>query len=354
MSDNYNLTELALNLVAPGNKVLYDENGLPSIMVEIPKMKMSELITGGSDDYHPAFIVNGVVRDSIFISKYVNIVNNGVAQSLPGVAPKKDITFNNAIQACAAKGAGWHLMTAAEHALIALICHKSGFFPWGCNDTTKDYRETEPSGIPIPYTGGTYRNIYTGTGSEKYSHTGDASGIYDLNGNAELIGGQRMVNGEIQLIPDNDAADSSISQAYDSAAWKAINATTGEFIAPNGSGTTESSIKSNRYLDGNIYQIMWSTQAYTSQTPGKFKKIQCDSNISDAAKTTLYAYLLAPQDSNWEDDFVMEGNGLSEGIYFTAGAYDSQASAGVAFRRLRSRNMSSGLCFRCAYINLSS
>ena len=41
-----------------------------------------------------------------------------------------------------------------------------------------------------------------------WSHDGTPFGIWDLNGNVwEWVGELRIVDGEIQVIPDNDAAD---------------------------------------------------------------------------------------------------------------------------------------------------
>ena len=79
----YDLSEFSLKMSAPRNKLIYDDKGIPSVMVYIPKQKMSDLIAGGSDEAHPAFIVEGQEIDGIWISKYQNVVNNGLAYSLP-------------------------------------------------------------------------------------------------------------------------------------------------------------------------------------------------------------------------------------------------------------------------------
>ena len=50
------------------NTVIYDDKGNPSIMVAIPKFKIKDVIDGGSDKVHPAFIVNGVEKDVIWKS----------------------------------------------------------------------------------------------------------------------------------------------------------------------------------------------------------------------------------------------------------------------------------------------
>ena len=73
----YDLAEFALKMVAPNNKLIYDDKGIPSVMVYVPKFKMSDVIDGAGDSTHPAFIINGKEVPGIWISKYQNIVNNG-------------------------------------------------------------------------------------------------------------------------------------------------------------------------------------------------------------------------------------------------------------------------------------
>ena len=91
------------------NTVMYDDKGNPSIMVCIPRFNLSDVIDGAPNTPHPAFIVNGVVKSEIWISKYQNIVHDGRAYSLPFQDPRVNVTYDQAKQYCAAKGAGWHL-----------------------------------------------------------------------------------------------------------------------------------------------------------------------------------------------------------------------------------------------------
>lgn len=85
MASNFDLSNLALQAVCPSNEILYDDKGLPSIMVKIPKITYAQLGMGDSTAVHPAFIVNGTEVDCIYISKYINMVKDGRAYSLPGV-----------------------------------------------------------------------------------------------------------------------------------------------------------------------------------------------------------------------------------------------------------------------------
>src|SRR5690606_12542231 len=101
------------------NTVMYDDRGYPSIMVAIPQFRLSDIFPEWPNVVHPAFIVNGVEKSEIWISKYQNVVYDGRAYSLPGQDPRTSITFDAARAACFAKGPGWHLMTNAEWAAVA-------------------------------------------------------------------------------------------------------------------------------------------------------------------------------------------------------------------------------------------
>ena len=57
MAANFDLTNLAVTGLAPGNELIYDNAGMPSIMVKIPKMTYKQLGMGESAAVHPAFIV---------------------------------------------------------------------------------------------------------------------------------------------------------------------------------------------------------------------------------------------------------------------------------------------------------
>ena len=183
--------------------VIPDNDGVPSIMVRIPKFKYSDIIEGGADKTVSAFIINGKEVDEIFISKYQNVVMNGKAYSLPMQAPEVNIDFSTAVKACQNKGKGWHLMTNAEWAAIALWCKKNGTLPHGNSNYGKDYYHNDEVGIKIDDTSKTY----TGSGPRTWSHDWTEDGIYDLNGNVlEWVSGIKIIDGKLLVIKDNDAA----------------------------------------------------------------------------------------------------------------------------------------------------
>ena len=204
---DFDLTNLAVKMIAPNNEVIIDDTGKPSAMVYIPKFKLNEVLAAGDTSVHPAFIVNGTEIDGFYFSKYQNVVKGSVAYSLPGQDPAVSINFDNARARCEAKGNGWHLTTAAEWAAVALWCKANGFQPLGNNNYGKDTSESNYRAIPSCPRDSSNRvqRIATGTGPLTWYHDKTLGGIADLNGNVnEWLGGIRLVWGEIQILANND------------------------------------------------------------------------------------------------------------------------------------------------------
>ena len=357
MSANYDLSNLALKAVCPNNEILYDDKGKPSIMVRIPKMTYAQLGLGSSTAIHPAFIVNGQEVDAIYISKYQNIVMDGRAYSLPGEDPKANITLDGAISACSAKGAGWHLMTRAEWAMLALWCKANGTQPKGNNNYGKDTADSIYQAIPSMERDSSNRiqRVATGTGPLSWSHDGTPSGIWDLNGNVnEWVGGLRTVYGEVQILANNNAADSSNSQAASSAQWMAISASDGTLITPDGSGTTTGSVKLR--WDTNHWKLTDSntSDGTTSYQGCAFESIVADSSIGTNATLLLQALGLLKYDSNagaYNGDYFYANSYEAERAFHCGGHWRDGANAGVFYADGSDARSSSyaSLGFRSAY-----
>ena len=356
---NFDLVKLALKATCPGNDILLDDKGLPSVMVRIPKFKISDVITGGSDSTHPAFLVNGIEVSEIYISKYQNVVHNGRAYSLPGEDPANSLTWDTARAACEAKGPGWHMMTKPEYAAIALWCKKNGFLPYGNNNYGKDSRETLAVAIPAAFSTDTppkTTRVLTGTGPVTWSHNKAIDGIWDINGNvSEWTGGIRTVYGELQLLANNNAADSNNPQSADAATWKAIDATTGNFVDPNGSGTTTGTVKVDKVNNKPQYRTVVETQSDSFNSV--ISDVTCDATIEDAAKAVLIAYGLLADDSgfNYEGDALYFNNVAAERLFYSGGNYYSTTSAGVFYADGSSSSrprVSTNIGFRSAYVAL--
>ncbi|MCD8330527.1 MAG: formylglycine-generating enzyme family protein [Lachnospiraceae bacterium] len=327
---DYDVASFALKALCPSNELLYDDKGLPSVMVKIPKFKLSEVLTGGADEYHPMFIINGNVVDYIYISKYQNVVENGRAYSKPGVDPQATISWTNAKAYCEAKGDGWHMMTKAEYAGIALWCKANGFMPYGNNSYGKDSRESIYKAIPATYgSDGAINHVLTGTGPLTWSHNGEPDGIWDLNGNvSEWAGAIRTVYGELQFLVDNDGADLNNDQSASSSEWKALNAETGAWVTPDGSGTTDGTVKVD-----NVSTAYYATEVTTTSSSFNFaiSAATCSSDISDAAKAVLRACALLPEDgdTNYDSDRLYFNNEASERMFYCGGHYSYTTYAGV-------------------------
>ncbi|NQS75226.1 MAG: SUMF1/EgtB/PvdO family nonheme iron enzyme [Peptococcaceae bacterium] len=352
---NFDLVKLALKATCPGNDILLDDKGLPSVMVYVPKFKMSDVITGGSDSTAPMFIINGQEVPGLYLSKYQNVIHNGRAYSLPGEDPANHLTWDTARQACEAKGRGWHMMTKAEYAAIALWCKKNGYLPYGNNDYGKDSRETLAVAIPAAFSTDTppkVTRVLTGTGPVTWSHNKAVDGIWDINGNvSEWTGGIRTVYGELQLLANNNAADSNNPQSTDAATWKAIDAATGDFVDPNGTGT----VKVDKVNNKPQYRTVVETQSDSFNSA--ISDVTCDATIGDAAKAVLIAYGLLADDSgfNYEGDVLYFNNVAAERLFVSGGGCTVATRAGVFYAtgtHYSRTNADTNIGFRSAYVAL--
>ena len=360
---NFNLTKMAVNMFCPGNVVQLDDAGLPSVLVYIPAFKNSDVLNGGDDSIHPAFIVNGVQIPGFYYSKYQNVVHNGNAYSLPAEDPGVNVNFDTAREYCENKGYGWHLSTAAEWAAIALWCKKNGFLPKGNNNYGKDTSESDYKAIPTAYGSDDNPNrVATGTGPLTWSHDGTVKGIWDMNGNVlEWQGGVRIVWGEIQLLANNDAADPDNPQNNTSTCWKAINAADGSLVEPESKVTDDAVKTSGSTVKLDYVSNVWTyskniTTVVSSSGACKFEQVVCDNTISDAAKRLLRSLALLPDASfsggDYGNAFMSCRNGAGERLVLRGGCWDHGMNAGVysvyATDYRTSKYQSFG--FRAAYI----
>lgn len=231
---NFDDLQGAVAQFGAGNKVIYDDIGMPSIMVGVPKMTYADIITGGTSEVLPFFIVDGEEKNTIYVSKFPNIVENERAYSLAMKLPRNYITFDQSVAACKKKGNGWHLNQTGIFAVLNLLSQKMGTVPHGNTNYGKDYYHAYEHGI-LPQ-GETDRTL-TGSGEPTWYHNHDTSGIADLCGNVwEWTGGLRLVDGEIQIIPYGNCMKHDCDMSAESTLWKAIKPD-GTLVDPGTAGT---------------------------------------------------------------------------------------------------------------------
>ena len=356
MANNFDLSNLALKAICPSNEFLYDDKGLPSDMVKVPKKTYAQLGLGVSTATFPAFIVNGQEVDAIYISKYLNIVQNGRAYSLPGQDPRANITFDAALKACTDKGAGWHLMTALEWGALIAWCENNGYIPIGNNNYGKHGSESNYVAIPsnTPDAGKYANRTATGTGPLTWYHDKSPDGIADLCGNVwEWTGGIRTVKGELQILANNNAADGSHPQTAASAEWKAIAAADGTLITPDGDGTTTGSVKMD-YISSKItYDTTISSQSDSARSC-EFKNIECSANIGDDAKSLLIALGMMPKASTIvpTNNLCYFNNGAAERSFYRGGIYNNSTGGFASFGGYVRSNSHALIGFRSAFVKL--
>ncbi|NLO47097.1 MAG: hypothetical protein GX111_02060 [Clostridiales bacterium] len=240
----FSAEKFALEAASGGkNTLLFDDLGLPSVMVRIPMFLWSDVLEGAPEEPCSAFVIDGKVHESIYISKYLNVIEHGRGYSLPGRNPASMYTRDEMKAACARKGKGWHLMSNAEYMALAFWCRKNNHFPHGNSNSGSDFFHRHEHGVRryMGWFKGAHFDMHmwptlTGTGPDTWSHDGTPFGIFDLIGNLwDTLSGLRLMNGEIQVIPDNNSA-LNVDEGPDSTYWRAILAD-GSFALPGTPGT---------------------------------------------------------------------------------------------------------------------
>lgn len=238
---SYNFDSLKFateGLTGFGCTVIQDDANLPSFMIPFSKRTNAQLFDGGSEKTHSAFIVDDVEYKRFFASKFLNCIVDGRAYSWPGMDPAANINYDQAIQACNAKGNGFHLLSMPERAVIDHLIYKSGFIPRGNTNYGKSHVSgySYEAGEATLISEGKICRTATGSGPATWFHDGTRDGIADWVGNVwKWISGARIVDGEIQIFFGNAAAKQANAGAT-STHWKAIMPS-GALVEPGTVGT---------------------------------------------------------------------------------------------------------------------
>ena len=346
---NFDDLKLSIEALSGGkNTVLFDDLGMPSVMVPFPKLKMSDLIAGGSENIHPAFSVDGVEKSVIYVSKYQNIVLNERGYSLPMRDPRASLNFDQAVTYCRNKGKGWSLTPYSLWSAIALWCRKNGTMPRGNNNYGADHAYGHEKGVPTYYESGKIARCATGSGPNTWNHNWMPDGIADLNGNVwEWCAGMRLMNGEIQIIPYANCMAADASMGASSTLWKAI-AADGTLVEPGTAGT----LKYN-YVSGHIQLTSGDITPEDTWRGDTYQNMTLDSalTVPEIAKALLI-YPDEPGGDYGGDGHYMNNSG--ERLPICGGRWDDTSNAGVFSVLLYDARSYSGadFCFRSAYCEL--
>lgn len=345
---NFDDLQGAVAQFGANNKVIFDDTGMPSIMVAVPKAKYSDVITGGTDETLPFWIMDGEEKSVIYVSKFLNIVENDRAYSLGGYLPRNYINFDQSVAACKKKGAGWHLNQTGIFAYLNLLSQKMGTVPHGNTNYGKDYYHPYERGT-MPQ-GETQRTL-TGSGQPTWYHNHDMSGIADINGNLwEWTGGLRLVNGEIQIIPYGNSMKLDCDMSASSTLWKAIKPD-GTLVEPGTAGTLKIDRTSASDATLRINTSVTTQTTDSNDTSEVFKNVKAVSGV--AIPKLLVALGLFPDSGvtgYGNDRFWARNNG--ERLPLRGSAFGDTSDSGPSALGLHCpRSLSSGYVgFRSAFV----
>lgn len=201
------------------NEVIFDDRGRPDILAVFTpdELKLPDTLKGRK------------VKEYA-ISKYPNTMIDGRPYSLPFMPPAVNVNHDEAIRLCEAKGPGWHLITNDEWAALSHQSWENDTVPTGNTSSGKSHSHPEQTGT-------TYKDSYgktlAGSGPIEWNHDRTAEGVADMVGNVwEHVGGVRFLDGQVQIIPNNEAA-AGADQSPDSKEWTAIYTPDGDPVYYN-------------------------------------------------------------------------------------------------------------------------
>ena len=224
--------------------VIYSRKGQPLFLRAVPKFRVQDLHANLGSGVHPAFIVGNREVSEIWVGMYPGFVSDGEILSVPG-RPPSTLSYNAAIEMARATGPGVHHLTAAEWAAVAFYSVHSvggGVEPVSGPDAYGRDGHRFGRRVDGKAPGDTSSTSFClgGSGPLNWRHDLSPWGIADLvqgwSAALTLVTGLVLRNGEINIIPKNDAALPSSDLSPSSSAWKAIMPN-GTLVNPGTTGT---------------------------------------------------------------------------------------------------------------------
>ncbi len=195
--------------------IIRDSAGNANAMFVLPRFSYADLgMTAdmGTGDVTAFDFGSGSIKSEIFIGAY--LASGSGAVSAPRQDPRASLDHTAARAACAAKGAGWHLMTAHEWAAIALWCMANGYEPIGNTNWGRSHAKTwmvgDRADNRAPGDASGTGRTQTGSMGVEATHNKSLAGIADLVGNIwEWQDGFLLQDGRFKLSSHNAQVEAS-------------------------------------------------------------------------------------------------------------------------------------------------
>ena len=189
--------------------IIRDSAGVANAMFVLPRFSYADLgMTAdmGTGDVTAFDFGSGSIKGEIFIGAY--LASGSGAVSAPRQDPRASLDHTAARAACAAKGAGWHLMTVHEWAAIALWCVANGYEPLGNTNWGRSHAKTWLAGGRAdgraPGDAAGIGRTKTGSMGAEATHDRTLGGIADLVGSVwEWQDGLLLQGGQIKASTHN-------------------------------------------------------------------------------------------------------------------------------------------------------
>lgn len=296
--------------------IIRDSAGNANAMFVLPRFSYADLgMTAdmGTGDVTAFDVGTGSIKSEIFIGAY--LASGSGAVSAPRQDPRTSLDHTAARNACSAKGAGWHLMTAHEWAAIALWCMANGYEPIGNTNWGRSHAKTwlvgDRADNRAPGDASGTGRTQTGSIGVKSSHDSTLGGIFDLVGNAwEWQDGFLLQDGRFKLSSHNTQIEAA--WAFADAFLDASTPTGGSAILSNAVNNRLGAIGDNANA-GNTADVEW--RAMT----------KLGSYVSNQAMKRL---LLEPAGALPQGRLYMRNFG--ERLPYRGGGWGDGASAGLA------------------------